>query len=156
MHRSATLVPLVLCCLALPGHASSPRSVAELAELAAVGPVRAQMTACSSLYPQQGQQFTAALEHFSALVTNSLSTLHAERAAECRVEAPDALFMHQEGLVRLYEAESQALTAERCQFLARDILTMSPVEFHQAMGSLVSDLAKASSTYREGMERALP
>jgi hypothetical protein len=146
---------LLACLLPFAANASSGRSVAALAEISTLGPVRAQMSACARLHDGQAADYTAVLDRFSNLVADSLHELEKTRAADLQTAAPEALFMFMDGLMGRYEEESRSLSAERCQFLANDFNTIKEAEFRDLFGQTVSDLVKASTAYRDGMTDAI-
>ncbi|MFO1408253.1 MAG: hypothetical protein U1F08_12100 [Steroidobacteraceae bacterium] len=155
MQRATRLLLVPLACFALEANANASRSVAALAELTILGPARAQLGACASLHADQAQEAGAALNHLSSMVAESLVALGTRRPAELDAQAPEALFMHQQGLARLYEADSQALSAERCAFLARDVRSITQAEIESMVGDVVTQITEASKAYQQGMERAL-
>jgi predicted component of type VI protein secretion system len=146
---------LLACLLPFAASAGTDRSVAQLAELAAVGPVRAQMSACARLHAGQAADYTAALDRFSTLVADSLRELATTRAADLQTAAPEALFLFMEGLMGQYAEESKSLSSERCQFLANDLNSLKEAEFRELFGQTVSDLLKASTAYRDGVADAI-
>lgn len=151
MLRPAAIATLLFAFVAFGAKAESSRSVAELAELATLGPARAQMSACARLYPGQADEYTGAFGSLSTLVSDALKTLATDRAADLQTVAPEALFMFQEGLMTMYAAESQQLSSERCQFLAQDLRSMKHDEFLTLFGQSVTDLVTASNAYRDGI-----
>ena len=159
-HRAPLMKHLIhlsfiaLASVSFATHASAARSISDLAELTVLGPFRAQMNACSSLHAAQAQEYASALNQLSSRVGNSLAALQSQRAAELAADAPEALFLHQEGMANLYLAESQNLSSERCDFLAADIHTISPAELDAIVSDVVGELLEAGKAYREGVERA--
>lgn len=156
MTRNALPYSLSLILLACAAQAqpTATRTVADLTRMAAIEPIRIQMESCARLYPQQSASYATTLARITALVDGSLQKLSAERAKELQAAAPEAMFLFQDGLLGQYRSESQALTADRCDFLAGDIQSLSETEFVSMLGDMVGQFAQASTEYREGIDAA--